>query len=144
MEQIDIFKYGLSPNCPQIFIQQGDLHESEYSIFYFRVTKNSPPNDKDFVPQLFLSEFNSRKKKFEKEEKFAELCQMASISILPSEKEANKLMRKFKNIGKYIYKGIVLKTHGLLLDSPSSSFPSHCSFYSYAEINEQTIFAERC
>lgn len=144
MEQANSFKYDLSPNCPQIFIKKRGLHESEYSIFYFRVTKNSPPNDKDFVPQLFLSEFDWRKKKLEKEEKFAELCQMASISILPSESEANRLMRKFKNIGKYIYKGIVSKKDGLLLGSPSFHFPNHCSFYSYAEINEQNIFAERC
>ncbi len=140
MERVKLFKYQLPVDCPNNLIKEKELKEGRYGIFYFRVTQNCPTGVKDFVPQLFLDEFARRKEKLEEENRFPELCQMASISILQSESDAIKLMQKFKKIGKYVYKGVILKAHGLILTTPSSHFPTHCSYFAYMEIDEKSIF----
>lgn len=139
---MSLFKYELPSDCPKILINE-DFQEGDYNIFYFRISQNCPIKEDDVLPQLFMKKFKGRRKKLEKEKKFSALCQMSSLSVLQNKSDAINLMQKFKNIGKYIYKGIVNKEHGLILITPSNNCPTHCSFYSYIEINELNIFNQK-
>ncbi len=140
---MNIFKYELPNNCPDILVKEDGLESGEYSICYYRITKCSPADDSDFIPQLLLAEFSQRRKKIERENNLSLLCQMASISILKKEEDAIKLIRKFKNIGKYIYKGVIMEEHGLIIVTPSGNCPAHCSFYAYVGIDEKNIFTQK-
>jgi len=46
------YKNNLPDNCPC-----SDTENIEESKIFFRVTKNSPPNDSDFIPLWFEKKF---------------------------------------------------------------------------------------
>lgn len=140
MDEIKTFKYALPYDCPKSIISAKQLNEGTYGIEYFRIAKESPPSEEDFLPQFFQSRCSRKVEKMEKESDRSNLCQMASVSLLKTEDDAIKLIRKFKNIGKYIFCGIISKDDGLIIISPSRDFPSHCSFFVYTGVDESRIF----
>lgn len=142
MEVTKIFQYALPEGCPRSFIDHKNLKEGVYDAEYFRISKNSPPCKEDFIPQFFLARCKERVGKFKRDNDHPSLCQMASASLLKTEDDAIRLIKKFKNIGSYIFCGVISKSDGLILVSPSKDFPSHCSFFVYLDVNEKTIFAK--
>lgn len=135
------FKYELPENCPESFINAKQLNEGEYGIAYFRIAKEAPPNEEDFVPQFFQARYNVRVEKLKKENDYPGLCQMISASLLKTEHDAIRLIKKFKKLGNYIFRGMVAKTDGLIVVSPSRDFPSHCSFFVYTGVDESRILS---
>lgn len=143
MENGTSFKYELPEDCPEILIKEKGHQEGEYDILYFRICRHSPAEENDFIPHLFLASFSSRKKKIEEDNDCYLLCQSASVSLLQSKQDAVNLMKKFRKIGNYIYKGVLQRKHGLVLVTPSSNCPSHCSFFVYINVDEKHIFNKK-
>lgn len=141
MEEEKTFKYALPENCPKSFINAKQLNAGAYGVKYFRIAKEHPPNEADFIPQFFLPRCSEKVQKMKREGDYAGLCQMASASLLKTENDAMKLINKFKKMGKYIFHGVISHNDGLIMSSPSRDFPSHCSFFVYAGVDENRIFS---
>jgi len=142
MEETKTFKYALPNGCPESLIKAKGLKEGEYGVEYFRISKNSPPNEEDFIHLFFLARCSNKVNNMKKNNDCSGLCQMASASILKTEDDAKRLIGKFKKMGKYIFCGIITKNDGLILDTPSNDSPSHCSFFVYTDVNENEIFKQ--
>jgi hypothetical protein len=142
MEETKIFKYTLPDSCPESFINDKGLNVGEYGVEYFRISKESPPDEEDFIPLFFLPRCSHRVKEKMQKNDYPGLCQMASTSILKTKEDAIRLTRKFKKMGKYIFCGIITNDDGLILVSPSKDSPNHCSFFVYIDANESRIFAK--
>lgn len=135
------YKYELPAECPKKMFSAG-YEEGEYGLDYFRITKNNPPAEEDFVPHYFLRRKRGLRKKLEKSGKVIDLCRMAGLSVLQNQNEAIRLMKKYPQLGRYIWKGTIKEEHGLLLRTSSKEWPSHYTFYACKGIKEKSIFNE--
>lgn len=96
---------------------------------FFRIVKKSPPQDGDFIPTWFSNPRNINE------------CQERGLSISEKCEDAQKTMKAFKRLGKYIYSGIIrYKVDGIVKRTPSSNNPTHRTWYPYVDTNEIEIF----
>ena|GEM_PF-6136955 len=119
------FKNDLPENCPD-----RDIKSIEEDRLFYRVSKNTPPTEDDFIPLWF-----SRKMASDKE------CMAKGISVSEDIDDAKRLIKMFKNMGKYIYGGIIIyKKDGIVSLTPNYKNPSHRTWYPYHDTNEINIF----
>lgn len=120
------FKNALpSDNCPE-----KEVENIEDNRKYYRRTKNKPPTSDDFIPTWFINPRNMNE------------CKEKGVSISENYSDAVAL-KQFPQLGKYIYSGIIYyEIHGIVKNTPSSTNPSHRTWYPYEGINEADIFNE--
>lgn len=122
------FKNVLSSDCPDINVQ--DIIEDK---IFFRVTKNSPPNDGDFIPVWFLR----------KNKKNLDECISKGLSISEKIEDAQVLIESIPNLGEYIYSGkVICQEEGIVKKTPSRRNPSHRTWYPLVNTDEKIIFNE--
>jgi len=119
------FKNDLPENCPDSSIESIKIKKR-----FYRVSKSSPPTRNDFIPL-----WDSGRVALDRE------CLGKGISISEELKDAKKLIKMFKKMGKYIYSGIIIyEKDGIVSLTPNYKNPSHRTWYPYDNTNEINIF----
>lgn len=97
----------------------------------FRITKNSPPAQKDFCPQLFMIPPQDRV--------IADPCKFCGASVFTNFAYAKEQIKRFKKLGSYLFKGHVQSSiHGPLVNTGMY----HYNWYQYEGIDPTVVFGE--
>lgn len=107
----------------------GDIPEEDC----YRITRNAPPTQADFCPQLFMVPPMERA--------VMEPCQYCGASVFTDPKRAIKQMKRFKNLGKYLFSGHIQgDIHGPL---SSTTAEYHFNWFQYKAVDPIIIFTEK-
>jgi hypothetical protein len=99
----------------------------------FRITKNAPPSQDDFCPQLFME--------LHKNQKNHNQCDMCGASVFTRREYAIRNMHRFKKLGKYLFCGnIKSNEHGPLAKTRA---PHHYNWFQFKGIIPESIFVEK-
>ena len=129
------FKYPVIDSCPDKYLKY-----NADSSYYYRITKNNPPENSDFLPQYMDKKFQKRRKSCEKKKDNYCLCLMCGLSLFKNEEEAKLMMKRFPNMGRFLFKGYIKMEYGVLKASPSKEKPSHHTWYPFDGVDEKNIF----
>lgn len=122
------FKNELPEGCPDESIQ--DIPGTQT---FYRSTKNSPPQDIDFIPVWHTSRRVAHQE-----------CLQKGLSVSQELKDIQAVLKQFKKIGKYIYCGMIhYKVDGIVKMTPSQKNPSHRTWYPYKDTDEKAIFSQK-
>lgn len=133
------FKYPIIEGCPDKY-----LRENADESYYFRITKNNPPTEEDFIP-LYVSNENYAKKRKESCEKKKDnkcLCLMCGLSLFKKKEEAKFMMNRYPRLGRFLFRGYIKMEYGVLKASPNRDNPSHHTWYPFEGTSEMDIFIE--
>jgi len=132
------FKYPVIEGCPEKYLKENVDKDG----FYFRITKNNPPENADFIPHYISQErvHILMKKNYEKKNDYRHLCLMCGLSLFRNEREAILLMKRYPKLGRYLFKGYIKIEYGVLKASPNRERPSHHTWYPFEGVDEKDIF----
>ncbi len=93
------FKYPVIEGCPEKYLKENVNKDG----FYFRITKNDPPENVDFIPHYINQEkfIQKKRKKCEREKNNYCLCLMCGLSLFRNEKEAILLLKRYPRYSVY-------------------------------------------
>ena len=124
-----MFRYDIPEICKKSIVSDVD------KVLCYRITKNEPPIEDDFLPQLF---FSPKPRYVEGKE-----CDFAGISVFTDYKKIEKVLKRNKKLGKYIYSAeIDSHMHGpLKIIDPSKPF--HLNWYQYKDVDATSLFSQK-
>lgn len=121
------FKHDLPSDCPD----KNKTTIGEDRIF-FRIVKNFPPTDEDFIPLWFSNKFSKAKE-----------CLARGVSITEKLEDIKAVIKAFPNTfgsdSKIVQGKVKYEEHGIVKLTPNTN-PSHRTWYPLDITDEKDIF----